>query len=537
MSASARLVNRLWLGAARPSHARFRAALRQPRRAQEAILARCLEANARSEFGRRHRFDTIRTIGEFQARVPLSSYDDYADAIERIRAGAPGVLTAERVELLEPSSGSTRAAKLIPYTRELQGELRRAVAPWLADLARTEPAILDGVSYWSITPAAPALESRDAAVRVGFDTDSAHLGGWLASLTRRALLDCDDLRHISDIAEFRRLTLLRLIGARDLRLISVWHPTFLTLLLDAMIAAWPALLRDLATGVPAADAVRGVRADPARARELDAADPDDVQTIWPDLAIVSCWGDGHAAAACAALAARVPRVHVQPKGLLATEACVSLPFAGSRPLAIRSHFFEFIDARGNVETAAELEDGATYSVVVTTGGGLYRYRLDDRIVVEGRLEQTPCIRFIGKQDCISDLRGEKLNEAFVAEILGRLLPTLAPGAAFAMLAPELESTTPRYALFIESVGRLDATLQARLETELARNPHYAHCVRLGQLAPVAIERVPAGAAERYLERLRGAGRRLGDIKPTALSPLAGWRETWRSAGFRSFMGT
>jgi hypothetical protein len=36
--------------------------------------------------------------------------------------------------------------------------------------------------------------------------------------------------------------------------------------------------------------------------------------------------------------------------------------------------------------------------------------------------------------------------------------------------------------------------------------------------------VGSDAPARYVERLRGRGARLGDIKPAALSPLEGWRD-------------
>ena len=47
---------------------------------------------------------------------------------------------------------------------------------------------------------------------------------------------------------FRYATLRHLLQADDLRLISVWNPTFLTLLLDALAANWGPLLDDLAAG-------------------------------------------------------------------------------------------------------------------------------------------------------------------------------------------------------------------------------------------------------------------------------------------------
>ena len=528
LSLAAAMLNAAWVGAQSRAWLSFRRALRQPQAVQERRLSHYLRANAGSDFGRRYRFADIRSCAQFQERVPLSSYESYVEAIGRMRVGARNVLTSARVRCLQPSSGSTRAAKLIPYTADLQAEFSRAVGPWVFDLARTTPRLLGGPAYWSITPAAAAQEAGTSAgagarTRFGFESDSAYLGGWLRRLADGTLVACEDLKHAGDIAEFRHRTLLRLVSTPELRLISVWHPSFLTLLLDVLAASWSELLADLARGLPAAGRLRREPPRPRRARELAQADPRRLRSIWPRLALVSCWGDAHAATLLAQLRARLPGVAIQPKGLMATEAVVSLPFAGQHPLAIRSHFFEFIDAAGNARTAWQLEQDESYSVVVTTGGGLYRYQLRDRIRVTGFLHATPCIRFTGKEDSISDLRGEKLSEGLAASILSRLLPAYVPGARFALLAPEAEGATPGYVLFVECEAPPSTQLSAALESALAANPNYAYCVRLGQLRPAAVERVAAGAAERYLERLRASGQRLGNIKPAALSPLVGWR--------------
>jgi GH3 auxin-responsive promoter len=524
----AALLNSAWVGAQSRAWLAFRQALRRPQAVQEQRLSHYLRANAASEFGQRYRFGGIRSLGEFQDRVPLSSYESYEDAISRLCSGAHNVLTTARVHCLQPSSGSTRAAKLIPYTADLQREFSRAVGPWVFELARATPGVLGGPAYWSITPLAGSEDARPGMsapgkARVGFESDSAYLGGWLRRLADGTLVACEDLKYAEDIVEFRRRTLLRLMGERELRLVSVWHPTFLTLLLDALAGSWSELLEELARGLPPAGRLRREPPRPHRARELARADPGRPQTIWPRLAVVSCWGDAHAATLLAALRARLPGIAIEPKGLMATEAVVSVPFAGQHPLAIRSHFFEFIDKGGNARAAWQLEHGESYSVVVTTGGGLYRYQLRDRIRVEGFLQATPCIRFMGKEDSVSDLRGEKLSEGLAANILSRLLPVHVPGARFALLAPEIDGETPGYVLFVESPAPPAAQLSGALESALATNPNYAYCVRLGQLRPAAVERVAAGAAQRYLERLRASGQRLGDIKPVALSTLAGWR--------------
>ena len=53
------------------------------------------------------------------------------------------------------------------------------------------------------------------------------------------------VRHVQEMEAFRYLTLLALVRSGSLRLISVWNPTFLTLLVDRLPEWGDALARDL----------------------------------------------------------------------------------------------------------------------------------------------------------------------------------------------------------------------------------------------------------------------------------------------------
>jgi hypothetical protein len=437
------------------------------------------------------------------------------------------VLTRAPVRLLEPTGGSTGGSKWIPYTAALQSEYRRAVGAWVLGLFRRRPALLGGPAYWSITPAVTAESRRPSRVPVGFDEDSAYLGGLLQPIVRATLAVPGGVRRLGDIDELRRVTLVHLLRARDLRLISVWHPTFLTLLLDAMSESWNGLVATVATGLRTGRGDLDTPADAARARELERLTPHRPGGLWPRLALISCWGDSTAALGLEVVRGAFPGVEVEPKGLLATEGIVTIPYRGNRPLAITSHFFEFEDARGDAHGAWELSPGGTYSVVLTTGGGLYRYRLHDLVEVTGHVAATPCLRFLGKTDRISDRFGEKLDEAFVDRVVGGLLRRTGTSAWFALLAPETETRPPCYVLFLGAPAADPRALAALLDEGLRENPQYAYAVRLGQLAPAEVCLVGSDAPRRYMERLRRAGLRLGDIKPAALSPLDGWRAALR----------
>lgn len=525
MSGWASLANVAWALANLPGASSFRRALQDVRGAQTAILTCLLRDNADTEIGRRHRFDRITSPEMYRRQVPLSNYTDYENAIERIASGEEGVLTREPVLLLEPSGGSTGGAKWIPYTAGLQAQLRRAVAPWVFDLARRYPALLTGPAYWSVTPALRVAPGRRSQVPIGFEDDSAYLGGAFKWLVGATLAVPGHLARLQDLHQFRRLTALYLLRASDLRFMSVWHPTFLTLLWEFIVEHWESLLEDLRHGVHLPNSALLVRAHVSRARALSRLAIPSPQLVWPGLRIISCWGDGHSRLHLPELAACFSNCKIQPKGIVATEGFVSLPFEGKWPLAITSHFLEFIAPTNEPCFAWELEVGERYAVVLTTAGGLYRYRLHDVIEVVDRIQATPCVRFLHKEDHVSDLCGEKLTEEFANRVVQHTLRVGEIGARFALLAPSRVESPPRYVLFLETDP--DKTLDTdavsgALEQALRCNPHYAYCVGLGQLRPAVVTRVAAGAFERYAERLNREGCRLGDLKPTALSALSGW---------------
>jgi hypothetical protein len=483
------LINSLWQLAGIPEARRFLAALDHPEEAQHQLLMRLVRRGAGTDFGRRHGFPSIRSVEDYRSRVPLRDYDGFAPWIERIQRGERGVLTPDPVTRLVPTSGSTRGRKLIPWTRSLGREFNRALAPWVVDLFRGDPELKRGPAYWSISAPAPGEKTDSSAVPIGFDGDSRYLGGLLGALVRPVLAVPESTVRTGDAQALQAETARSLVRCRELRLISVWHPSFLLLL-------------------------------------LERAGVDDARAVWPRLGLISCWTDAGAASAIPELRRRFPRVPIQGKGLLATEAFSSIPFQGRRPLAIRSHFFEFVDGDDRSHLAHQLREGETYSLVVSTSGGLFRYRTYDRVQVTGTVQATPTIRFVGRGDRVSDLRGEKLTDGFVQGVLDRLFQGDAR-VRFAMLAPgPEEGPVAGYTLFLEAPATAVRGCVERLDTLLSGNPHYRHARELGQLRPPEVFFVPEGAHRAYMEALAGDGRRLGAIKPAALDSRRDWHRVF-----------
>lgn len=540
--------NGLWMLSTLPQSAAFHLAVRNVEQAQRQRLLEILRQSANTEFGRRYDFASIRTTAEFQARLPLLQYEDYQPWLERVGDGQPEVLTAEPVLLLEPTSGSTAATKLIPYTASLKAEFQHAIAVWIFDLFTHNPTLLGGQAYWSVSPVVRRDARTTGGIPIGFEEDGEYLSRWQHAMLNHILAVPSAVRWISEIESFRYVTLLFLLRSPSLRLISVWNPTFLSLLV-ARLAEWgPQLAADIAHGTlttptPLAEDIdaqlrRQNVPDTRRARELASifqtttAPGERHARLWPRLRVISCWADAHAALYAQELARLFPQARIQGKGLLATEGFVSFPLEkkNGAALAMRSHFYEFLPAQESdtpPKLAHELIAGNQYAVVLTTGGGLYRYQLHDQVEVTGFYGECPLLRFVGKANHIVDWFGEKLNAAHVSNIVTNVLGELTP--EFWLLACERTLTPPAYTLFIQASQMADGQLRqlaANIETGLQENFHYRYCRELGQLAAVRVFRIAERAQERYLAICQARGQRAGDIKPAALHQADNWAQSF-----------
>ena len=84
---------------------------------QQAVLTRLLHTAHRTAYGRDHGFADIRAYEDFARQVPVNSYDDLKEAIERTRHGESDLLWPGRIRWFAKSSGTTNdKSKFIPVS-------------------------------------------------------------------------------------------------------------------------------------------------------------------------------------------------------------------------------------------------------------------------------------------------------------------------------------------------------------------------------------------------------------------------------------
>jgi hypothetical protein len=169
-------------------------------------------------------------------------------------------------------------------------------------------------------------------------------------------------------------------------------------------------------------------------------------------------------------------------------------------------FFEFINADGEVRLLHELYLDEVYEIVITTFGGLFRYRLGDQVKVSGFYKKTPSLEFVGRAGDICDMAGEKLSEWAIRDIFKNAHIDV----GFYLVVPDLKSH--RYILFSEKPAHdqavhLDAILQGVFHYRVARDQ--------GQLQPLECRTSPNLRSD-YFKWLEKRNMRRGDIKEKAL---------------------
>ncbi|MCD6061643.1 MAG: auxin-responsive promoter [Moraxellaceae bacterium] len=329
----------------------------------------------------------------------------------------------------------------------------------------------------------------------------------------------------ADDAQFA--TLAYLLARDDLRMLSVWSPTFALQMLES-IQTWgdelatvlltgdwghrSGSLANLAAPRNAPRAVVLQAALRAPAAELG-------QRLWPELALVSAWDTADAAPWAAQLRLRFPQASFEGKGLWATEGVVTIPYEGRYPLAYQSHVYEF-ERIGSGEVLApwELREGDEVSPVISGGNGLLRYRLDDRLAVTGFFNQVPCFQFLGRRFGV-DLVGEKMSPEAARQVLAETALAFDLEPVSLLAVDGAGQGRPRYlALFgrgLAGGAPLTAPLSAAVEDGLCRHFHYELARDLRQLEP-ALALVVDDGWTTYQKVAVAGGMIAGNIKPEPL---------------------
>lgn len=85
---------------------------------QNSIFNTLIKTASKTEFGKEHQFDKIKSHEDFVKNVPIREYEDFKDYIEKIKQGKQNILWKGFPIYFAKTSGTTSGVKYIPITKD-----------------------------------------------------------------------------------------------------------------------------------------------------------------------------------------------------------------------------------------------------------------------------------------------------------------------------------------------------------------------------------------------------------------------------------
>jgi hypothetical protein len=431
-----------------------------PAATQEALLLRLLRTAQATRFGTAHDFASIRSVAEFQARVPLRRYEEFwRDWWQPAFPAMQDSTWPGRVPYLALSSGTTSGTtKYIPVTR--------------GQVAANRGAALDTLA-WHLHEHPRARPFAGLSFMLGGST---------------ALNDLAPGVLAGDLSGIATREVPRLLRSR------AWPPEPIALMPD-----WEAKLALLAARTPREE-VRVLTGTPSWLLVLLARMARGGAPPFQNLELLI-----HGGVAWAPYRDRL--APFLPKGCStrevypASEGFIAIQDRGEgegmRLVLDRGCFFEFVPV-AELDTpnptrhwAATIETGVDYAVVLSTNAGLWGYMIGD--VVRFVERTPPRLLVTGRTAWMLSAFGEHVT----GEEIARALDVAAAQAGIAVAewcaGPEFAGELGRHRIVVEAEAPPAMPLAPAFDAALmAANADYASHRKGGQMLPPQVDLVPPG---------------------------------------------
>ena len=394
---------------------------KDPMKYNTELLMKIVRDNKDTEYGKKYGFAEIESIEDYQRRVPITMFDDYAGYIyEMTEEGKTNLITAYPVNHYAKSSGTMGNPKRIPVSdpslfilNKYNYLIRTAIQCDALGFGWPMSTLKNGATYGAISGKIVAalgdklplfMTSPVEALIPDVKTNARYLHARFALMNKSSSLAI--CSYISMILE----------------------------MMQYIEKEWDMLVRDIEQGtidesIKMPDEVRAslmakIRPMPERAAELREIfeagfDEPVMPRIWPDMVCmvgISTGGFSDYLRRLKEKYAGDGYSYLFP-GVTASEGLFTTPVAMDdfRSILVPdSMFYEFIpvdtDDPADIVTMDKLEVGRVYEIVATNLSGFYRYRMRDALKVVGMYNNTPMMEFQYRIDQSLSMTGEKTTE-------------------------------------------------------------------------------------------------------------------------------
>lgn len=480
---------------------------KDPMRYNTELLMRMLDDNKDTEYGRKYGFADIKSVAEFQERVPLTTFDDYAGYVYRMtEGGESGLISAYNIAHYAKTSGTMGNPKRIPVSDRAMGVMNRY------NMQLRTKVICDAIGFdWANPPYLNLIESQLTTLKNGatYGAISAKVIGQMGDYLPMLMTSPLEALVPDPKTNTRYLHARFALMNPEITSMGFSFSSILLELMQYIESEWEMLVDDIEKGtidesvkMPAdvrASVLGKIQPMPERAAQLreifsQGFDEPIMPKIWPNLTIFSGVATGGFATYYNKLRQRYAGdgVRLFYVGLNASEGILSVPMDVDCPDSVLipdSVFYEFIpidsEDPGNIVTIDGVEVGKTYEIVITNQSGFYRYRIRDAVKVTGMYNNTPMIQFQYRIDQTISVLGEKTTELVLRGVAEHVERELGYSMEDFSVFGDVDSVPMRYVMLMEATlpeGLDPGAVAAELDKGLCEgNPSYGDKVAKGML--------------------------------------------------------
>ncbi len=484
-----------------------------PRGTQEALLMTLLQENKDTEYGKKYDFATIDSIEEYQKRLPICEYDDFAPYIEKMVKGEENILTAEKIGHFNKTSGTLGIAKYIPLSKKqisITGKYHALHA---------NAVISSQIGYdWNNGKGVNLMEGTAVVLESGATYGSASSvvvkNGPMKNMSSSLYTSPIEAKQPEQGVITRYLHARYAVQEKNVTYVAATFASIVLEMFRYIEDHHEMIVKDIEEGtidesIDLPDEVRKsllerLKPDPKRAAELRSIFEQGfnepwAKKVWPKLIYVYTAAGANFSPYTNKMKKHVlgDDVHIFYQGVSASEGMFSAVYKVDNEDSIMvpdGCFMEFIDTGDESRTPVtmdKLKEGKSYELIITNYSGLYRYRMRDILKVTGFHDKTPLVRFEMRADFAANIRGEKTSEAAVRYTIEETEKALDMEIYDYSIYSDTDSDPAGYVILMEigsnpkevSEEEIRKTLQEKL---LLANRNIEHHIKDGYLADLRL---------------------------------------------------
>ena len=505
-------------------------------RISKKLLLKLVHKNKNTVYGKKYNFKDIKSIKDYQDKVPFSLYEDYQEYInETAKNGSQNLITKDKIEFFAKTSGTTGVMKKIPVVKKSKKGFSNTVAMYIniiqTEMKKRGYKVGKGLNFIETES-----NKTPGGIREGLiSAYTVKSGKWAVPIITcipKTALECDEKSDMKYIKAFYALK------DRNLTYLLAVFMSNITDLMVYIMENYELLINDIKNGeisrsvnIPKDIKIKlnkDLKPDVERANELKEIFENPkgkiIKRIWPRMSVIIGIGTGEFSVFarklrdyCGEDVSFFNEIYGSSESLMASAMEVE---SNDYFLLYDNGFYEFIPVDEEDKRPLllnELEVGKLYEIVITNLSGLYRYRIKDVVRVKGFVGQNPLVQFAYRKQQLINITGVKITSEHITNAIESFEQKAHIKVLDYCLYPNTNITPWGITLYIETKSKISPKLKENIgnifDSELAKvNKEHGRMLKIGETSPTHVCITENNTFKRYREYRISEGASQNQIK-------------------------